>query len=143
MYENFGYLLLGLIVQNASGMPFAEYMETEIFAPLGMSKNGLYRKDICGTDGEGYGADQQPVDFYLLKPTVMPHGGMLSTAEDMTRFMIAMLSGGTAENGETLSSESRWRKCSHTAPMDPLCRTRLTDLNLLSRSRRPAPVTRS
>lgn len=107
MYENFGYLLLGLIVQNASGMPFAEYMENEIFAPLGMSNSGFIPEGHLREQmATGYGADQQPVDFYLLKPTVMPHGGMLSTAEDMTRFMIAMLNGGTAENGETLLSES-------------------------------------
>lgn len=35
-YSNTGYVLLGLIVANASGMPFGEFLKREIFEPLGM-----------------------------------------------------------------------------------------------------------
>ncbi|HEY7698254.1 MAG TPA: serine hydrolase domain-containing protein, partial [Vicinamibacteria bacterium] len=36
-YSNYGAALAGLIVANVSGMPFEEYVEKNIFEPLGMS----------------------------------------------------------------------------------------------------------
>ena len=37
LYSNTGYTLLALIVERATGVPFAEYANTRIFKPLGMS----------------------------------------------------------------------------------------------------------
>lgn len=39
MYSNTGYWLLGRIVEKASGVPYEEYIEKRIFAPLGMSRS--------------------------------------------------------------------------------------------------------
>jgi len=36
-YSNPGYEVLGLIVERTSGMPFGEFLDVEIFTPLGMS----------------------------------------------------------------------------------------------------------
>ena len=35
-YSNYGFALLGRIVSNASGMPYADYIRTRILTPLGM-----------------------------------------------------------------------------------------------------------
>jgi CubicO group peptidase (beta-lactamase class C family) len=35
-YSNTGYLVLGFIVERLGGMPFADFLQHEIFAPLGM-----------------------------------------------------------------------------------------------------------
>lgn len=40
-YNNFGYDLLGCVIERASGMSLAEYMQTAIFTPAGMSDSGL------------------------------------------------------------------------------------------------------
>jgi CubicO group peptidase (beta-lactamase class C family) len=37
-YTNSGYFLAGLIVEKASGMPYAEYLRTRIFEPLGLGR---------------------------------------------------------------------------------------------------------
>ena len=37
-YSNYGYLLLGRIIEMVSGMPFATYMQTHVFAPLGITR---------------------------------------------------------------------------------------------------------
>ena len=37
-YSNTGFLLLGRIVEVVGGMPLAEFLETRIFAPLGMTR---------------------------------------------------------------------------------------------------------
>ena len=36
-YENINFLPLALIIENVSGMSYSEYMEQEVFSPLGMS----------------------------------------------------------------------------------------------------------
>ncbi|MFN8526801.1 MAG: serine hydrolase domain-containing protein [Chloroflexota bacterium] len=43
-YSNEGYVLLAAIVQRASGLSFAEYLQRHILDPLGMSRTGLYTR---------------------------------------------------------------------------------------------------
>lgn len=40
-YSNFGYGLLALIVEQASGQPFKEYMRMHLFGPAGMRNSGF------------------------------------------------------------------------------------------------------
>lgn len=47
-YSNFGYLLLSLIIEEVSGMPYEEYMQEHVFKPAGctgFSIAGNYLKD--------------------------------------------------------------------------------------------------
>ena len=39
-YSNHGLGLAGLLVQQASGRPFADYVNEQVFEPLGMSRSG-------------------------------------------------------------------------------------------------------
>jgi CubicO group peptidase (beta-lactamase class C family) len=107
MYDNFAYLLLGLIVQNVSGEPYEQYMENHLFKPLGMEHSGFELKGhLLERLATGYDAQNQPMEPYVFSPTIMPHGGMLATAEDIGKFMIAFLNGGETENGRILSRQS-------------------------------------
>ncbi len=36
-YSNIGYTLLGILVERASGQPYARYLESSLFGPLGMA----------------------------------------------------------------------------------------------------------
>jgi CubicO group peptidase (beta-lactamase class C family) len=40
-YSNFGTALAGLVVEDITGMPFAEYVERNIFQPLGMERSSF------------------------------------------------------------------------------------------------------
>ena len=47
-YSNFGYLLLSLVIEKASGMPYEEFMQREVFEPAGchhFALGGNYLKD--------------------------------------------------------------------------------------------------
>lgn len=107
MYDNFAYLLLGLIVQEVSGEPYEDYMQNHIFDPLGMENSGfLPEGELLENMATGYDGANQPIGPYATTPTIMPHGGMLTTAEDIGAFMIALLNQGEAPSGRILSEES-------------------------------------
>lgn len=107
MYDNYASMVLGLIVEKVSGEPYADYIEKHIFEPLGMESSGfLLEGKLKDNLAVGYGPANTPIEPYALTPTVMPQGGMLSTAEDMSKFMLAFLSGGASSNGRILSEDS-------------------------------------
>jgi CubicO group peptidase (beta-lactamase class C family) len=47
LYSNFGYQLLGLVLERASGLPYPQLMTDRLFTPLGMSRS------VVGSSAEG------------------------------------------------------------------------------------------
>lgn len=45
-YCNMGYVILGLIIEQISGLPFSDYMQEEIFKPLQMNNSYWFLKEI-------------------------------------------------------------------------------------------------
>lgn len=121
LYDNFAYQLLGLIVQNVSGMPFEEYMQVHIFEPLGMDNSGyLLKGKFLKHLVRGYDLYQQPVETYAFVPTVMPEGGMLSTADDISKFMLAFLNGGALGSQRILTEQSVEEMSIYRSAIHPL-----------------------
>jgi CubicO group peptidase (beta-lactamase class C family) len=94
-YGNYATNLAGMLVEDISGVPFATYMETNIFRPLSMHRTTF--KQVLPSEwmsylAVGYGFSD---GLYDSKPFVyvnsLPQGGGRSTATDMAHFMIAML----------------------------------------------------
>ncbi|MEW4429995.1 serine hydrolase [Paenibacillus pabuli] len=107
MYDNFSFLLLGMIVENVSGEPFETYMQQHIFKPLGMDNSSFVLNDKFKNQlATAYDAVHNPLDMYTLSPTPMPQGGMLSTAEDIGNFMIAFLNDGVKDNERILKEST-------------------------------------
>lgn len=95
-YSNYGTALAGYIVQEVSGMLFEEYVEKNIFEPLGM-KTSTFRQPLPfhleEKMSEGYtfkkGVFNQ--EMFELLNGVAPAGSLSSCATDMANFMIAHL----------------------------------------------------
>ncbi|WP_054027061.1 serine hydrolase [Bacillus sp. FJAT-28004] len=103
MYDNFASMLLGLIVQKVSSLPFNDYMEQHIFKPLHMdSSHFLLNNKLKENLVSEYDVMNSKHELYAVSPTVMPQGGMFSTAEDIGKFMISFLNGGSTESGRIL-----------------------------------------
>lgn len=54
-YSNSGYVLLGLIVEKVSGLPFSRFLGERIFAPLGMAGTVAYVRGASEVPDRAYG----------------------------------------------------------------------------------------
>jgi len=101
-YSNYGASLAGYIVQRVSGMPFAAYVEKQIFRPLGMSSSTFHQPLPPALQlrlAKGYNrasGEETPFEFV----TDSPAGALTSTGPDMARFMIAHLNQGALPGQE-------------------------------------------
>lgn len=106
-YPNYGALVAGLIVQTVAHQPFADYVEEHIFRPLGMTSSSMHswRTELLGGT-KGYVpavAGGHVVRTILdVGRALGPTGGSLSSAEDLAKFAIAMMHGGTGANGHSI-----------------------------------------
>jgi CubicO group peptidase (beta-lactamase class C family) len=107
-YANENYNILGLIVQEVSGASYEEYVRSAIFAPLEMSHSAAALSDPAAIDiATGYRYWLfWPVAFDAPYPRNMtPSGFLISSAEDMTHYLSALLNGGTYGNNQLLSPQ--------------------------------------
>ncbi len=110
VYSNYGADLAGYIVERVSGMRYADYLETNIFKPLGM-ENTTARlplpAELAPQLSTGYSVIEgtlQAGSFQI--PNTQPDCCVSSTAADMARFMIAHLNGGQLPGGNGKMLES-------------------------------------
>jgi len=106
-YANENYNILGLIVQTVSGMSYEEYVHSAIFSPLQMSRSAASLSEPAAINiATGYRYQLfEPVAFSAPYPRSMtPSGFLISSAEDMTHYLIAMLNGGIYDNNQILSA---------------------------------------
>jgi CubicO group peptidase (beta-lactamase class C family) len=95
-YSNYGYILLGRIIEVASGQPYDRYVAEHIFRPARMTGSG-FRPETERVPGRvvGYatqnGALVPATKFQVLRGT--PGGGSYATAPDMVRFADALMDG--------------------------------------------------
>jgi CubicO group peptidase (beta-lactamase class C family) len=85
-YSNSGYHLLGMIVEKASGKLYADYLQENIFAPLGMKNTNYdFSKKIVKNRAAGYGlANGELVNANFLDMSIPYSAGALySTTGDL------------------------------------------------------------
>lgn len=74
-YNNFNPLLVGLVLQRATGMPVATYLEQKLWRPLGMEADGSWSLDSDdGFEKMESGVNGRAVDFARLGALVADHG---------------------------------------------------------------------
>ena len=99
-YSNTDYVLLGMIIQAATGHPVGQQLQARIFTPLGLRDTYLpYANPHLRTPyAHGYRLGQPgatgPADATVFGPSwAGAAGGIVSTAADLARFYTALLSG--------------------------------------------------
>jgi len=107
-YSNLGFDLAGYILQQRTGVPFAEWLKTELFDPLGMNDTtaatDVYTSRTNRAAGHEHGYATVP-----LKTPLIPSGGVYTSARDMAAYCLFHLRRGKA-NGRALLAEELWNE---------------------------------
>jgi len=95
-YSNYGFVLLGALIEKVSGMSYYDYVRSRIFQPAGMSSTAsLAETDAVPNRSIGYMKDNGKwvpnTDTLPWRGTAA--GGGYSTAGDLLRFAQALESG--------------------------------------------------
>lgn len=120
-YSNWGAALAGLIIENVSGMPFDDYIEKNIFAPLGM-QHSTFRQPVPAALlphlSQGYDREAALLHAKGFEyVNIWPAGSLSATATDMAKFMIAHLNKGALGEARILKEETA--KQMHGRAMSP------------------------
>jgi CubicO group peptidase (beta-lactamase class C family) len=107
-YSNYATSLAGYLVQRVSGQSFDDYIDNNIFKPLGMT-HASFRQPLPAAllpdAGKGYrvaSAPAEPYEYILAAPA----GSLAATATDMATFMIAHLQDGELHGQRILQART-------------------------------------
>jgi CubicO group peptidase (beta-lactamase class C family) len=107
-YSNYATALAGYIVQRVSGLPFDDYVEQKIFAPLGM-RHATFRQPLppalAPLMSQGYEKQGDPGKGFEIV-SLAPAGSLSATGADMGRFMQAFLQQGQLGEARLLKPET-------------------------------------
>ena len=106
-YNNTNYNLLGLVIEAAGGENYADYVQQQIFSPLGMEHSYTF-KAAAQLDGMAVGHQ-----YWFTMPAAVPDmpqselslatGQLISSGEDMGKYLIALLNQGHSGEVQILS----------------------------------------
>lgn len=111
-YINANYVLAGLVVERASGLPYGEYVERFIFGPLGMEHSFT---DPAAAKAAGLAAGHRYIFGFSDETGPAFHSGILaagylmSSANDLARYLAVFLNDGVGLNGTRVLSKQGTR----------------------------------
>jgi CubicO group peptidase (beta-lactamase class C family) len=120
-YSNYAAELAGYVVERVSGQPFNDYIQQNIFKPLGMTHSTFAQPlppELAPLMSNGYVlASDEPKEFETLGP--FPAGSLTSSAADMSKFMLAHLQEGRLGAAQILKPETTRLMHSRAFGLDP------------------------
>jgi CubicO group peptidase (beta-lactamase class C family) len=98
MFSNFGYEVLGTVIDRVSGEPYTKYVAEHIFEPLGMRDSGydsaIATIPLCASGYRRDGARNTLVNATCSDKSISDSaGGLYSTVEDLYRWVCALHDG--------------------------------------------------
>lgn len=100
-YSNGGYVLLGLIVEAASGRRFADLLHEAIFAPLGMNTTVAHEEGITTVVDRAYGYSREGTLWRRTDQSVtsatLGDGGIYTSVDELVNWIRALEAGRFAE----------------------------------------------
>ena len=111
-YSNEGYMLLGMIIERISEMPYESYIREKILKPLKMNRSTFLKDE--------YEKDEDVMTPYLLEkkdegvvatPTIHPmsrlcyaNGGLMSSARELATYLVTNMNHGIFGDAKLLDS---------------------------------------
>ncbi len=108
-YSNAGIAVVGYVLEELTGEPFAAALKRHVLEPLGMESSAFeptpaVREHLA--DALMWGIDGREFTAPTFELGMAPAGSMYSPVVDLSRFMIAMLAGGEGRAGRVLQRET-------------------------------------
>jgi CubicO group peptidase (beta-lactamase class C family) len=110
-YSNYAFGLLGRVVTKAAGVPYEQYVHTEILSKLRMDQSTFQFADVPAAR-RAIGYRLKPDGTYAEEPP-LPHGvfgsmgGLLTTANDLGKYVAFHLSAWPARDDEDAGAVRR------------------------------------
>ncbi|HEX2996250.1 MAG TPA: serine hydrolase domain-containing protein, partial [Anaerolineales bacterium] len=108
-YYNPNYRVLGLLIEQVSGESYSDYMDKHVFKPLGMlvtttdpTEAPNLAQGYCRAFGFALPRSQASIRI----PGAVSSGGIITSAEDMARYLLAQLHNRQANGEPMLAPES-------------------------------------
>lgn len=93
-YANTGYILLGMIIESASGKPYGEFLEARVFGPLGMRDTKFLEPPAEARNrAAGYEWRENAYRRTVYFSGGFAAGGMVSSASDLAKLVLALDAG--------------------------------------------------
>lgn len=110
VYSNQAYTLIGYLVQKFSGVPYKQYIQERIFAPLEMTSTAFEpRPDMEERLSIPYIIDEKTgsqIGTVRLKASVWPAGLVYGTVLNQANWLIANLNGGVFKGKRIISEQT-------------------------------------
>lgn len=112
VYANWGYDITGYLVGRFAGQPYDAYLREHVLQPLEMSSSAIGAPPEGAIAATGYflsaidGEHHAPEPFGWPTEPPDPAGSLVSTVEDLGRFLIAHLNGGVYSGRRILSEDT-------------------------------------
>jgi CubicO group peptidase (beta-lactamase class C family) len=103
-YSNTGYVLLGVVIERVSGYSFPQFIDREVFQPLGMKNSVLYDAGKNIIRNRAYGYEEKTGKWVIRDQSqtsaLFGDGGVYSNIEDLAKWDEALY------NDELLTRET-------------------------------------
>ena len=123
-YSNAAYVILGQVIERASGVPYERLVRRQLLEPLGMHRttfsSAAAERDSNHAVGRWRWRGQDVHEFVPFTSIINPHGGIVSTANDMAKWMLMNLGGGSFEGRRIVNSSTlaEIQKTQIASPLD-------------------------
>lgn len=120
-YSTYGITLAGHLVEQVSGLEFEQYLQRNIWRPLGMLRTSITVPDSLRSDlaqGYEYDAGANKLGEWEWYHTT-PASSINATAGDMARFIIAHLENGRLGGSQIMSENAAREMHRRHFAMDP------------------------
>jgi CubicO group peptidase (beta-lactamase class C family) len=102
-YSQPGYTTAAYLIEKASGLPYAQFLEEEVLGPLGIRASVRLTEEVRGRLAEGHDQGQPQRYLHLLH---RPSMNLMISAHGMSRLLQMLLGRGTIDGRRFLSPES-------------------------------------
>lgn len=105
-YSSYGMVLLGVIVEEVSGMSCEAYFKTHIFLPLEMAHTSILSPEVERLQGYIYQGEKLMPSELKGYFNLYPEGGIVSNVADMTHYLIMLLGEGKYKDKKIIEADT-------------------------------------